>query len=419
MRLTDRARTLVVPAAIVVASVTTLAGCRTTSDPGRSAADLWSLETSDALRQACKFDYYGEDRAALADSIKNLGRCVEDQTIAKRWHLLVENRVRQNWPRDFAEGDDKNTACLERLTTGLVVRYGQDMTTRCRAFPDVAQARQLISDSVSEMQSPDCSDLTAMDPDGCFVRQACPLDANGMNTGNRATSRFCHPGIQRIHKVKDPSNTNLAWNNPFVIEMTGNQSSARITFGMPNCHGTAQAAAGDLLADLRLQKVEFARTSDESVCGPAARQFLADNSDKPVSAMDLRPGGILINMKHSDCAPTDCGTAKLWVETCHAADSADSANMAPPRPFDAGVFVDDMCVECWGKMLADHGLREDPDHAIRPGCILTTSDHSVFMVQRSAGWCFTYEATSPYGPPQLRANPCAWLEQKFSHHYCP
>ena len=414
MRRTDRANPLGVPATIIVAALAMTGGCRTTSAPAPSMADLWSLETSEALRQACKFDYYGEDRAALADSIKSMGRCVEDQTVAKRWHLLVENRIRQNWPADFADGGDKNTACLERLTTGLVVRYGQDMTTLCRSYTDVTQARQLLSDSVSEMQSPDCSDLTGMDSDGCFVSEACPVDANSLNARNRATGRFCHPGVQRIHKVKDPDNTNLAWNNPFVIEMTGNQSSARITYGMPNCHGTAQAAAGNLLDGLRLEKIQFARIADETACGPAAREFLAENSGKPLSGIDLQPGGILINMRHSDCKATDCGTVKLWVDDCHTENSGVTG-----RPFDAGVFIEDMCVECWGKMLADHGLREEQGQPVRPGCILTTSDHSVFMVRRSAGWCFTYEATSPYGPPQLRANPCAWLEQKFSHHYCP
>jgi hypothetical protein len=432
MRRTDSKTSPVVLAAFLVAMLATTGGCRTTADPKRATANLWSLETSEALRQACKFDYHGEDQAAVAASIKSMGRCIEDINTATRWHRLVENRVRQNWPRDFMAGGEKNAACLERLTNGLVVRYGEDMTAHCRAYPDITQARQLISDSVSEMQSPDCSDLTRMNPDGCFVREVCPANATNTNAGKRAPSTLCLPGVQRIHKVKDPANTNMAWNNPFVIELTGNQSSARITYGMPNCHGTAQAAAGDFLSNLRLEKVEFARTSDEAACGKPAREFLAANIDKPIAEIDMQPGGILINMKHEDCQATECGTVKLWVDECHA------GKPDAKRPFDSGVFIDGMCVDCWGKLLGDHGLRENKDAPdsptpgqvdpqfnskgypqVYPGCVLTTSDHSVFMVHRSAGWCFTYEATSPYGPPQLRSSPCVWLEQKFKRQYCP
>lgn len=422
MRHTDPRKSFAGPAAVLVAGFAALAittSCRT-APRQVPAAELWSLETNEALRQACKFDYYGEGREAVTESIEAMTRCIDDQPTATRWHLLVENRIRQNWPADFLAGGEKNATCLDRLTNGLVARYGEDMTRLCRTQDDINKSRELISDSVFEMQSPDCSDLTRMNDAGCFVRETCPTGSRARGPAKRLKSVMCHEGVRRIHKVKDPANTNLAWNDPFVIELTGNQSSARITYGMPNCHGTAQAAAGDFLSQLRLERVDFARTSDEASCGKPAREFLAANIDKPVSAIDMHPGGILINMKHKDCLPTECGTVKLWVDECHV------GKPDAKRPFDSGVFIDGMCVGCWGKLLADHGLQENmggPDSPtrpqVRPGCVLTTADHSVFMVHRSAGWCFTYEATSPYGPPQLRSSPCVWLEQKFNRQYCP
>lgn len=388
-----------------------LQGCRTTSNQ-ISPAELWSLETSDALHEACRFDYFGASRKEIADSVDALATCIDDRPISTLWHQLIENRIQQNWPNDFAQGGTKNVACLESLTNGLIVGYSEAMTAFCRSSDNISMARKKISDAVFEMQSPDCADLVRMTAEGCFIRETCPSGGSGQHSKKRIATTVCHEGVQRIHKVKDPNNSNLAWNDPFVLELTGNRSSARITYGIPNCHGTAQAAAGNLLSDLKLEAVGFARTADEALCGKSAADFLADNREKPLTAIDLQPGGVLINMNHKDCTATDCGTVKLWIDTC---------NIGKPgftRPFDAGVFIDGMCVDCWGKILESRGLKSDPNGEIRPGCILTTYDHSVFMVERSAGWCFTYEATSPYGPPQLRANPCLALEQKFGHHYC-
>ena len=389
----------------------TLQGCRTTS-PKMNNADILSLETSDALRESCRFDYFGASRKEVTDAMDALADCVDDRVISIRWHQLIENRIEQNWPDDFAAGGSKNVACLESLTNGLIVRYSDAMTSFCRSSDSTSAARKNISDAVFEMQSPDCSDLVRMTAEGCFIRETCPPGGSGYHSKKRVATTVCHEGVQRIHKVKDPKNSNLAWNDPFVLELTAGQSSARITYGIPNCHGTAQAAAGDLLSDLKLEAVGFARIADEQACGKSAADFLADNREKPLTAVDLHPGGILINMNHKDCTATDCGTVKLWVDACHIGKPEYT------RPFDAGVFIDGMCVDCWGKMLEARGLVSDPDGGIRPGCILTTYDHSVFMVDRSAGWCFTYEATSPYGPPQLRAGPCLALEQKFKHRYC-
>ena len=95
----------------------TLQGCRTTS-PKMNNADILSLETSDALRESCRFDYFGASRKEVTDAMDALADCVDDRVISIRWHQLIENRIEQNWPDDFAACGSKNVACLESLTNG-------------------------------------------------------------------------------------------------------------------------------------------------------------------------------------------------------------------------------------------------------------------------------------------------------------
>ena len=399
-------------ALLVALGAALLQGCQTTA-PRNNAAQLWTMETSEALQRACNNNTYGASREEVTDANGILSKCIADPVTSTRWHQLVENRIVQNWPDDFAAGGAKNVLCLESLTNALVVHYSERMTHWCSSSDDASGVRKKIADAVSEMMAPDCTDLVRMTETGCFIRETCPPGGSGYQAKKRVATPVCHEGVQRIHKVKDPKNINLAWNDPFVIDLTRSQSAARTTFGMPNCHGTAQAAAGELLSDLKLESVTFARLADEPRCGKEAAEFLAANREKPLAKVDLQPGGIIINMKHDDCTATDCGTVKLWIDTCTPEDPR--AN----RAFDSGVFIDGMCVACWGKMLEAHGLKSEPNGAVRSGCILTAADHSVFMVQRSAGWCFTYEATSPFGPPQLRASPCLDLELRFENRYCP
>jgi hypothetical protein len=51
--------------------------------------------------------------------------------------------------------------------------------------------------------------------------------------------------------------------------------------------------------------------------------------------------------------------------------------------------------------------------------LLTQADHSVVVVLQSDHCCYFYEATSPFGPPQLRTKPCAVLWSGFERKWCP
>jgi hypothetical protein len=399
---------------LVCAAPVIFGGCRTTK-PVYDQASLWTIETSKALDDACQRDEHTATSDDLGTDTDRLADCIEDEGLARRWVNAVQTRIENNWPLDYLAGPEDRKKCLQALTNGMMSRLASDMWDLCRKIGST-KAREALAAETSEMQSPLCSDLVRMTSDGCFIQAECPAPSSGYGRSPskvRKTRILCHEGVRKIHQVKDPQNQNLAWNDPFVIDLTGLQSYARVTYGAPNCHGTAQAVAGDILADLTLEGVQFARLYDEPVCGDAARNYLQENIGKPLGDLALTPGGLLINMVHGDCNAQQCGKVNLWVQNCD-----DGKSRSTPTPFTSAVFIDDMCVECWGSRLSAKGLSKI-DGPIKPGCILTTTDHSIFVVHRSAGFCFAYEATSPYGPPQLRASPCVAMENRFERHFCP
>jgi hypothetical protein len=222
---------------------------------------------------------------------------------------------------------------------------------------------------------------------------------------------ICSDRIQKIHGIKDPSQSNLLYNYSYVSELTGNQSSNRITYGPPNCHGTVQAAAGGVLDDLKLESTQYARLGNQAKCDATVNKFFNEYKAKPISQIPMQPGGVMVNMKYDSCQADECGQVKLWVDDC----KADKLDLA--------VFIDGMCIDCWEKKLAAKGLKRQATHfsgeQFVPGCVLTTNDHSVLLLGQSNGMCFFYEATSPYGPPQLRSVPCPVLNHKFARQYCP
>src|SRR5690606_7445673 len=89
----------------------------------------------------------------------------------------------------------------------------------------------------------------------------------------------------------------------------------------------------------------------------------------------------------------------------------------------AHIFYQGMCINRWDELLADAGLKALPDDArwtdLKPGCVMTTSDHSISFVMQSDLWCYYYEATTPFGPPLLRVESCPLLYDKFERRYCP
>lgn len=415
MRLTDRHQ---ICSYLLAATLLSMWGCRT-AGPSLSVADLWSIETSKALDDACRRDDYTATAAEVTDEAKGLGKCINDPALARRWMNAVQTRIENNWPTDYPALGAEKVKCLEGLTNGVMARLGARMRDFCKKRGSDA-TRQMIASETSEFQDPKCTDLVRMTPEGCFVEAECPsASSNSVSarTKPRKTRVMCHDGVKKIHRIKDPKNQNLAWNEPFAIELSGLQSYAHVTYGPPNCHGTAQAVAGELLGDLQLEDVMFARLADEPRCGKQAREFVAANKDKKIAELALNPGGLLINMKHEDCTASQCGKVQLWVDHCVDGAMADQTRSST-QPFESAVFIEDMCVECWAGILAKKGLIRT-DESARPGCIFTTYDHSVFIVHRSAGFCFAYEATSPYGPPQLRASPCRLLDERFKNHFCP
>ena len=102
-------------ALLVALGAALLQGCQTTA-PRNNAAQLWTMETSEALQRACNNNTYGASREEVTDANGILSKCIADPVTSTRWHQLVENRIVQNWPDDFAAGGAKNVLCLESLT---------------------------------------------------------------------------------------------------------------------------------------------------------------------------------------------------------------------------------------------------------------------------------------------------------------
>lgn len=392
----------------LVALCVTAQGCQSSERQSR-LNEMWSLETSQALEEACRRELDPTLPEDVDLAIQKLGDCLQDRPLASQWQQLIEDRLVRNWPRDFIDIAPKNKYCLQSLTNSLIVRFSDTALESCIKSSVTPQHKNL-SEAVVQMKSTSCNVLTGMTADGCFIQKNC-REVSGDTHGENTRKKICHPLIQEIHKIKDPENKNLAWIDPFVIELTGNRSSARITYGIPNCHGTAQAAAGGLLGDLFLEGITFARLYEKEKCTPIVAKWFEDNKSKPLKDIEFDPGGLIINMNHQACTSSDCGVVNLWIDHC------PSERKTAEADFDSGIFIDGMCVECWSKLLAEKGFRRDAG-PVRPGCILTTSDHSVYVVHESAGWCFSYEATSPYGPPQLRTAPCLVMEGQFENRFC-
>jgi hypothetical protein len=260
-----------------------------------------------------------------------------------------------------------------------------------------------------------------MTSDGCFEAEPCvgtnadlkylPLASprSGLVTGKVT---LCNAAIQKIHHVKDPANTTYLYNNPFAIELSNGDMHNPGNYAAINCHGTAQAIIGGPLSSIEMTKVQYRALADKNVCNDLALRTLDSKHPATVSSLPLNPGGLLINMNHSPtCPASDCGTSSLYVDSCTSND------------LQAFTFVNGLCIQCWSRLIEDAGLKPlGPSSVpadIKSGCLLTQADHSVVTVLQSQDLCYFYEATSPYGPPQLRVKPCAALWNLFERKWCP
>jgi hypothetical protein len=398
---------------VILALLELLCACRHSSQGQLS--ELLSMETSAALEEACRRDSVTADTDYLLDIQNELGACLGSSDQVKSWSVRMMARMESNWPKDFQGRGDSARKCLHRLTLGAQSRYLETLMDACRGG-DAARRRELLA-VLAEKQIDPCFEITSMTSEGCFVARGCegksikPQDFGLRDSKPQQQIILCSERIQRIHGIKDPSRANLLYNYSYVSELTGNQSSNRITYGPPNCHGVAQAAAGGVLDDLRLETVQHARLANQARCEAQVSRFFKEHASRPISDIPMSPGGVMINMTYDGCSESDCGRVALWVEDCKT------------ESLELSVFIDGMCVNCWEKKLALKNLKPQPSYysgkQLIPGCILTTQDHSVMVVARSQGMCFFYEATSPYGPPQIRAVPCPVVNHKFTRQYCP
>jgi len=387
--------------------------CRSLSP--RSSSDLLTLETSSALEEACRRQSATADAEDWYEMENSLGQCTGALPIVQSWSRTVQQRIKENWPKDFMAKGPQAMNCLKQLTQGALVRYLGDLLQACEQG-DASMKREILA-ALVKPQSEACFDISHMTADGCFVVHGCAdglLNPKtfGLSAGaSRKELILCSERIQKIHGIKDPNQSSLLYNYSYVSELSGNQSSNRITYGAPNCHGTVQAAAGGVLDELRLESTQHARLGNQARCDAAVNAFFNEYKLKPISQIPMQPGGVMVNMKYDSCKANECGQVKLWVEDC----KADKLDLA--------VFIDGMCVECWERKLAAKGLKRQPTQysgeQFVPGCVLTTNDHSVIVLGQSNGMCFFYETTSPYGPPQVRSVPCPVLNHKFSRQYCP
>ncbi len=390
-----------------------LLSCRSLSTANSS--DLLTVQTSAALEESCRREISTADVEELKDAESSLGRCTGSMPAVQAWSKKTQERIKSNWPKDFIASGPGGISCLNRLTQGALVRYLSDLLQACEHGDS---ARKLeISAVAADSQTDVCYDIVSMTADGCFVVRGCNgglLDSKTFsNTSvmSRKELILCSERIQKIHRIKDPDQSSLLYNYSYVSELTGNQSSNRITYGPPNCHGTAQAAAGGVFDDLRLESTQHARLANQGKCDEAVNKFFDDYKSTAISQIPMQPGGIMVNMKYESCKADDCGRVNLWVEDCKA------------EKLELAVFIDGMCVDCWENKLAVKGFKRQATSysgkQFVPGCILTANDHSVMVLGQSRGMCFFYEATSPYGPPQIRSVPCPVLNHKFSRQYCP
>ena len=421
----------------IVAFAGFMQSCKTLSVKP-SLSEILTQETSSALASACKTVVSGDEVHDAFDQRNRLCRCLGEQSgprisrdlsdkacsgrgDLKKWEEFIVGKFKKRWPKDFlAKSPVENAACLQSLTFLNLELFYFELENICKRS-DVDKLDEFIVFPKASPKQDGCWELVGMTADGCFEAESCPGTTadlkylplspprEGLATG---VVKLCNQAIQKIHKVKDPSNANLLYNQPFAIELSANRSSNHITYTAANCHGVAQAVIGGPLGAVEMKEIKYRVLADEAQCGPLARAKLLSKSPPTVDNLALDPGGLLINMNHSfSCSSTDCGSASLYVDDCK------------DKKLHASTFIDKMCVNCWAKSIEDAGLKpldsKSTAKDLQPGCLLTQADHSVVVVLQNDHFCYFYEATSPFGPPQLRTKPCAVLWSGFERKWCP
>lgn len=171
----------------------------------------------------------------------------------------------------------------------------------------------------------------------------------------------------------------------------------------PNCHGTAAKIHG-----IDLAQVTTARDRSKWIEAPGYTKPASCKG--AIGAEDVDITGYLVNMDHEQLGPesaNDCGEPQFILTEC-----------GEGRP-KATLFLLNMARACWDRVLDEHGFKKTPNtEPIRPGCMTTSPDHTISVVEREGAACQIYEKTSPYAPAWYRWVPCCRLANA-AETYCP
>ena len=285
------------------------------------------------------------------------------------------------------------------------------------------------------MENPDqCWVVNGIDNEGCMIAQPCHgsgpsnLRALPISMGDIVEEladttdelvdedrkiRLCHEDLAKIHRLKDPQNLTLGFNNPFFSHLTFGHKSPHVTYGAANCHGTAQAIIGGPLDYVGIEHLGFHSPEIERQCGEKAKtrfQHLQQlySGSVPANALPISKGGHVINMEHrQSCREEEIGRPKLIIDSCAG-------------ELRGHVLYDKMCIRNWRQHLAASGLEvADQGSQLKSGCVFTGNDHSVTLVMRNHQICYYYEAQSPYAAVNLRVTTCRDMMQRFDRFWCP
>jgi hypothetical protein len=419
-------------------------GCRTT-EPNKDESQLRTDETRKVLFDFCKMH---EAEESLEEITNSICRCVEGKpnseiSLEEKDLACGPEGTVQSWIDDVRytlsmEGQAaitdtaqsklsaKDHQCLQQLVDFNLELYADTLLRTCKDQSTKSFLSMLRRPDSSEPQK--CWRLLRVSEDGCFLASPCkgsgsselgalPIlsqDLGSTLVDEGKTVKLCHANIQKIHALKDPDNAEGEYNLSFANFLTFGRSAPNVSFRPANCHGTAQAVIGGFLDKTPITAIDFHGPHVKEECGTAgAKIFETRKGSNQTTAGDfpIELGGHVINMNHdASCSAEDCGTASFFVAECG-------------DPMIAYAFHEGMCINCWEKQLNDHGLSKVPVDGdwrdLVPGCVLTTSDHSVAIVMENQGYCYYYEATTPYGPPLLRVDTCPMVYKKFDRKWCP
>jgi hypothetical protein len=312
----------------------------------------------------------------------------------------------------------------------------EDIVDACREGSDDAlRVRITIPDKARRGT---CWRLTNMDRDNCVMARPCTgrgpaklsalplapaqlarLDQN-QSVAEGATVTLCNADIQTMHRLKDPQQINHNSNWSFANLLTFNRGARHVTYGAANCHGTAQALAGNILSGQAVQGLSWHSPRVETDCKSFAEQAWKDGTEKArtrgesmptMNDLPIQLGGVIINMVHDEsCRADDCGRTSFHTTSC------------VNGTLESHVFFRDMCVNCWDKALEDSGFKRLHEKAtwkdLTRHCILTTNDHSITVTHVNDGLCFYYESLAPHAAPQINVMECPRLLAKFPKRWC-